>query len=323
MDRRTFSRWMSAVAALPLAGRAQEPWPARPLRIVVAFAPGSGNDIIARQIAPKLAESLGQPVTVENRAGAGGMIGTDAVAKAAPDGYTLGLGTSSQLVMNPALLPKLPFDIDRDLATVGLISRTQMVLAGRKDGPADLRALNAAARAAPGRFTYGSGGIGSISHIVGETYKKAAGVDLLHVAYKGNGPAMQDLVGGNVDLVFDGFSTSGPLHRERRVRILAVSGSQRNAGYPDVPTFAEQGVADYEAYTWNCLIAPRGTPRPVVERLNRDLNAALTDADIRKRLEASGAENLGGSTPEQAEAFGATQRARWIPTIKAMNIKVE
>jgi len=326
MDRRRFNATLGAAAlapALSTGARAQETWPARPLRIVVAFAPGSGNDNIARQIAPKLAEALGQPVTVENRPGAGGVIGTDAVAKAAPDGYTLGLGTSSQLVMNPALTPRLPFDIERDLTMVGLISRTQLLLAGKKDGPADLRSLVQAARAAPGKFSYGSAGIGSISHIVGEAFGKAAQVELLHVAYKGNGPAMQDLVGGNVDLVFDGFITSGPLHRDGRVRILAVSGTQRNAGYPDVPTFKEQGVDDYEAYTWNCLFAPGGTPQAAIDRLNRELNKALTDADIRKRLDSSGSENLGGSTPAEAAGFAAAQRARWIPAVKAMNIKPE
>jgi tripartite-type tricarboxylate transporter receptor subunit TctC len=309
--------------ALARPARAQDAWPSRPLRIVVSFAPGSGNDLIARQLAPKLAESLGQPVIVENRAGGGGVLGTEAVVRAAPDGHVIGLGTSSQLVMNPALLPNLSFDVERDLAVVGLVSRTQMVLAARRDGPADLRTLVARAKAAPGRVTYGSGGNGSISHIVGESFARAAGVELLHVPYKGNGPAMNDLAGGQIDLVWDGFSSSGPLMKAGQVRILAVSGERRNPLHPEVPTFAEGGVPDYEAYTWNCLIAPRATPRPVIERLNRALNAALADADIRARLDGYGAENLGGSTPEAADAFGAAQRARWIPAVRAMRIKVE
>jgi tripartite-type tricarboxylate transporter receptor subunit TctC len=321
MDRRSFTTGIaSALAAAALPAAAQDAWPSRPVRIIVSFAPGSGNDIIARLLAPKLGESLGQTFVVENRPGGGGMIGTDAVAKAAPDGYTIGLGTSSQLVMNPALLPKLPFDVERDLITVGLVARTQMVLAARRDGPADLRALVARAKAEPGKVSYGSGGNGSISHIVGESFARAAGVTLLHVPYKGNGPAMQDLVGGQIDLVFDGFSSSGPLLKNGQVRILAVSGERRNAGYPDVPTFAEGGVTDYEAYTWNCLMAPRATPRPIIERLNQALNRALEDAEIRKRFESFGSDNLGGSTPEAADAFGAAQRARWIPAVKAMGI---
>lgn len=322
MERRRFVTLAAGAAvASALPARAQDAWPSRPVRIVVSFAPGSGNDIIARQLAPKLAESLGQSFVVENRAGGGGVIGTEAVVRAAPDGYTFGLGTSSQLVMNPALLTDLSFDVERDLTTVGLISRTQMVLAARRDGPADLKALIARAKAEPGKVTYGSGGNGSISHVVGESFARAAGVELLHVPYKGNGPAMNDLAGGQIDLVWDGFSSSGPLMKSGKIRVLAVSGERRNPLYPEVPTFAEGGVADYEAYTWNCLMAPRATPRPIVERLNRALNAALADPDIRKRFDSYGAENLVGSTPESADAFGAAQRARWVPAVRAMGIK--
>jgi tripartite-type tricarboxylate transporter receptor subunit TctC len=324
MNRRKFNLTLAAAAAGALGHpvQAQDTWPSRPLRIVVAFATGSGNDVIARLLAPKLSESLGQPVTVENRTGAGGMIGTDAVAKAPPDGYTLGLGTSSQLVMNPALYRSLPFDIDRDLTTAGLISATPLVLASRKGGWNDLRALIAAAKANPGKISYGSGGNGAISHIVGETFKKEAGIDLLHVPYKGNGPAMADLLAGTVDLVFDGFATAGQHHKSGAMRILATNG-KRHPDYPDVPTYAEAGVPNYEAYTWNCLIAPKATPKAVIERINRDLNRALASPDIRKRIESFGAENLGGATPESADAFGATQRARWVPLVRSMNIKVE
>ena len=325
MNRRDFSIAIGAGLAagiVPRIARAQESWPARPLRIVVAFATGSGNDVIARLLAPRLSESLGQPVTVENRTGAGGMIGTDAVAKAAPDGYTLGLGTSSQLVMNPALYRSMPFEIDRDLTTVGLISSTPLVLVSKKGGWPDMAALIAAAKANPGRITYGSGGNGSISHIVGETFKREAGVDLLHVPYKGNGPATVDLAAGVVDLVFDGFATVGQQHRAGTMRILATNG-RRHPDYPDVPTFAEAGVPGYEAYTWNCLIAPKATPRAIIERINRELNRALDSAEMRKRIDGFGAQNLVGSTPESADAFGAAQRARWVPLVRGMNIKVE
>jgi len=328
MNRRGFTQTLGALSAglgSGLSGwttfaQAQETWPTRPIRIVVGFAPGSGNDLIARQLAPKLAEALGQSVIVENKAGAGGMLGTDAVAKAPADGYTLGLGTSSQLVMNPALTHKLPFDVDRDLAMIGLISRTDMVMAARQEGPADLRGLIDKARANPGKVTYGSAGNGSISHIVAEAFARAAGISVLHVPYKGNGPAMNDLAAGQVDFVFDGFQTSGPLMRSGKVRILAVSGSRRHAQYPEVPTFADGGLADYEAYTWNGLFAPASVPRPVIERLNRELNKAMLAADIKARLDSSGAVMIGGGTPEQAQSFAAAQRARWIPAVKAMGI---
>ena len=326
MKRRRFLHQLTgqglAVAGLsPMASTvAQESWPARPLRIVVGFAPGSGNDLIARMLAPKLSEALGQSVIVENKAGAGGMLGTDTVAKAPPDGYTLGLGTSSQLVMNPALSPKLPFDVDKDLSMIGLISRTHLLLAARQEGPADLQALIARARAQPGKVSYGSAGNGSISHIVGEAFARAAGISLLHVPYKGNGPAMNDLVGGQVDLVFDGFQSSGPLMRSGKIRILAVSGTRRHPQYTEVATFAEAGLPDYEAYTWNGLFVQRGVPRAVVERMNRELNKAMLDAEIKARLEAWGAEHIAGGTPEQADAFAQGQRQRWIPAVKAMGI---
>ncbi len=309
-------------AGLPAAALAQGAWPsAKPVRIIVAFAPGSGNDLIARMLAPKIAADIGQNVIVENRAGAGGMIGTDAVAKAEPDGYTLGLGTSSQLVMNPALHRKMPFDIDRDLVTIGLISRTPLVLSAKKDGPADLKALLAAARANPGKLTYGSAGNGSITHAMGEHFKREAGVDLLHVPYKGNGPAVQDLIAGQIDMVLDGFSTSGPQHKKGTLRILGVYG-KRHALYPDVPTFAEQGLPNFEAYTWNCLIAPRATPRPIVDRVNAALNKALTDPEIVKRFATLGTQNLVGSTPEKADEFSAGQRAKWVPAVRAMGVAV-
>ncbi|MFN0161722.1 MAG: Bug family tripartite tricarboxylate transporter substrate binding protein [Burkholderiales bacterium] len=317
-------RLLATGVLFPVAGAtlAQENWPTRPIRIIVAFAPGSGNDIIARVLAPKLAEALGQPVTVENRAGAGGMIGTEAVVKAAADGTVFGLGTSSQLVMNPALYRNLPFDVERDLITIGLISSTPLLLVSKKGAWNDMAAFLAAARANPGRITYGSAGNGSISHIVGEAFKQAAGVDLLHVPYKGNGPAMADLLAGNIDLVFDGFPTAGPHHRTGAMRILGVHG-KRNAEYPDVPTFAEAGVPNYESYTWNCLVAPRATPRAIVQRMNTELNRALNLPDVRARIASFGAEHLGGATIESAEAFSAQQRARWIPAVRAMNIKIE
>ncbi|MFT4194605.1 Bug family tripartite tricarboxylate transporter substrate binding protein [Ottowia sp.] len=312
-----------SVLALPLLGLgvgsaalAQ----ARPIRIIVGFGPGSVNDLTAREVARYLAEILGQPVVVENKPGAGGSLGTDHVAKAAPDGLTLGLGTSSQLVMNVALFPKLPFDVDRDLRSVGLVSRGPMVLAGKADGPKTLKELIAKAKAQPGQLTYGSAGNGSISHIVGEAFARAADVKLNHVPYKGNAAAMADLSGGHVDLVFDGLITSRPLAQQGRVRLLAYGGTRRSPLAPDLPTFAEQGLRDYEAYSWNNLFAPAKTPEAEIARLNAALNKVLALPAVQERFAQTGSEPLNPSTPAQADAFGQKERARWVPFVRSLKL---
>lgn len=296
---------------------------AKPIRIIVSFAPGSGNDLTARDLARYMGDLLHQPVIVENRPGAGGSIGTEAVAKAVPDGLTIGLGTSSQLVMNVGLYKSLPFDVDKDLRIIGLVTRTNMVLAGKSGGPKTLKALIAEAKARPGQVTYGSGGLGSISHIVGEAFARAAGIKLNHVPYKGNGPAMADLAGGHVDLVFDGLVTSQPMATQGRVQMLAMSGARRNPSAPELATFAEQGLKDYEAYTWNCLMAPAQTPAEAVERINQALNKALELPELREKLvKQNGSEILAPSTPAQADDFGRRERDRWVPFIRSLKLEV-
>ena len=293
----------------------------KPIRIIVGFGPGSANDLIARELARYMAESLGQPVIVENRPGAGGSVGTEVVAKAAPDGLTLGLGTSSQMVMNVALYRHLPFDVERDLRQIGLIGRTPLVLAGKAAGAKTLKELIATARANPGQVTYGSGGTGSISHIVGEAFARAAHVQLNHIPYKGNGPAMADLAGGHVDLVFDGIITAKPMAQQGRVRLLAFGGQQRSPVIPEVPTFAEQGLRDYDAYSWNCLFAPAKVADADITRLNQALNAALALPAMQERLARGGSDNLGPSTPAQADAFGRKERERWVPFVRSLKIE--
>ena len=317
-----FTRRAALIGAATFACGVRAQGSAKPIRIVVGFGPGSVNDLTARELARYMSESLGQPVIVENRPGAGGSLGTDAVAKAAPDGLTLGLGTSSQLVMNVALYKKLPFDVERDLRMIGLVSRAPMVLVGKAGGPGTLKALIASAKAHPGQVSYGSAGAGSISHIVGESFAHAAGITLNHVPYKGNGPAMADLSGGHVDLVFDGVATAKPLADQHRVHLLAYSGAQRNPAIPEVPTFAEQGLKDYEAYSWNCLFAPAKTPDAEVARLNQALNAALALPAMKERFDQYGVQNLGPSTPEQTDAFGRRERARWVPFVRGMKIEL-
>ncbi len=317
LSRRTLV--LAATAALATGARAQG---ARPIRIIVAFGPGSFNDIAARDLARYMGEILGQTIIVENKPGGGGSVGTDLVAKSAPDGSTIGLGTSSQMVMNVGLYKSLPFDVEKDLRLIGLVGRTPMLLAGKQAGPATLKELIAQARARPGAISYGSGGTGSISHIVGEAFAKAADVKLTHVPYKGNGPAMADLAGGHVDLVFDGLSTSRPLSEQGRARLLAMSGQRRNPAAPQLPTFAEQGLRDYEAYSWNCLFAPAKTPPDVIARLNGALNQALALPALRERFAQAGVDVLGPSTPEQADAFGRRERERWVPFIRSLRLDV-
>ena len=271
--RRFLGQALGAAATLgaPLAGRAQ----GRPIRLVVAFGTGSANDLIARELAVHMSTMLEQSVFVENRLGGGGVIGTDAVAKAAPDGYTIGLGTSSQLVANVGLYKTLPFDVEKDLAFVGLVSRTPLALVASPKAPATLKDLIAYGKAHPKELTYGSGGAGSISHILGEAFGRAAGIELQHVPYKGNGAALVDLAGSHIDLLIDALISAVPMVEQGRARLLGVPGSSRLARSPTTPTFAEGGLPSYESYTWNCLFAPGRTPREVVDRLNAALNKAL------------------------------------------------
>ncbi|MES2402099.1 MAG: tripartite tricarboxylate transporter substrate binding protein [Pseudomonadota bacterium] len=297
-------------------------YPNKPIRLVVAFSTGSGNDVIARELGRYMGEILGQPMVVENRTGGGGSIATDFVAKAAPDGYTIGLGTSSQLVMNIGLYPKLPFDVDKDIRAIGLVSRTPLVLVASTATPKTLKELISYAKANPGKVTYGSGGTGSISHVVGENFNKAADISLLHVPYKGNGAAMIDLSGGHVNLLFDGLISAVPLQQQGRANLLAISGTQRSPIAPHVPTFAEQGLPNYEAYTWNNLIAPAGTPQPVIDKLNAALNKALAMAPVKERLAQGASESLAPTTPAQADAYGVAERAKWVPFIRALKLDV-
>ena len=320
IDRRTTLFALASTLAAPAAWAQSASH--RPIRIIVGFGPGSANDLIARELARDMAELLGQPVIVENRPGAGGSLGTEAVAKAAPDGLTLGLGTSSQMVMNVALYRHLPFDVETDLRQIGLIGRTPMVLAGKASGPKTLKDLIAAARANPGQLTYGSAGAGSISHIVGEAFARAADIRLNHIPYKGNGPAMADLAGGHVDMVFDGIITSQPMAQQGRVRLLAFGGQRRSPVIPNVPTFAEQGLREYDAYSWNCLFAPAKVPEADIARLNQALNAALALPEMKERLARGGSDNLGPSPPAQADAFGRSERERWVPFVRSLKLGV-
>lgn len=322
LTRRTVTGALAGVACglgLPSTATAQA-YPGKPIRLLVSFGTGSGNDLIARELSRHMSETLGQAVVVENRPGGGGAVATDMIAKAAPDGYTIGLGTSSQLVMNIGLYKTLPFDVERDLRSVGLVSRTPLVLVASNTMPKTLKGLIAHARTNPGKVTYGSGGPGSISHIAAEAFAKAADISLLHVPYKGNGPALIDLSGGHVNLLFDGFISAGPVAQQGRAHLLAVSGRKRSAVGPNVPTFAEQGLPTYEAYTWNNLFAPAKTPPEVIDRLNAALNKALSLQAVKNRLAQGASEALGPTTPDQPMFLAGRNGPSGLPFIRALRI---
>jgi tripartite-type tricarboxylate transporter receptor subunit TctC len=296
----------------------EDGFPRKPITIVVAFATGSTNDIMARELARLMHESLRQPVIVENKVGAGGMIGTDAVAKAARDGYTIGLGTSSQLVMNVGLYDTLPFSVDRDLAMIGLVSRTSLAMLAGAKGPKSVAELIEVSKSKPGSINFGSGGNGSTPHIMAEAFARRASIEMTHIPYKGNSAALIDLAGGNIEILFDSVTAASGM--EGKVRLLAISGDKRNPNYPSLPTFAEAGVPRYEAYTWNCLFAPAGVPPQIMERLGAALNKALKSPTVHQLAERIGGEIIGPSTLGEATAFATKERALWVPLIKQMKI---
>lgn len=310
-----------AAMAMPLAASAQsQSFPTKPMRLVVAFGTGSVNDLTARDLAQSMGETLGQSVIVENRTGGGGSVGTDFVAKSAADGYTIGLGTSSQLVMNVGVFKSLPFDIEKDIRVIGLIARTPAVLVASTKMPSSLKEVIRYAKANPGKVTYASAGTGSINHIFGESFARATGTSMVHVPYKGSGAALIDVSGGHVDLMLDSLISAAPVAQQGRIHLLGVSSKTRNPAAPNLPTLVEQGLPDMEAVTWNALFVPAQTPQDVVDKLNAALNQAMTDKGVLARLAKGASESLAPSTPTQADAYARSQRERWVPFIRAMQI---
>jgi tripartite-type tricarboxylate transporter receptor subunit TctC len=297
-------------------------FPAKPIRLIVAFAPGGNTDVVARAIAPKLGELLGQQVVVDNRPGGGTTIGTEALARSAPDGYTLML-TGFDFTVNPSLRSKLPYDTEKDFTPIALIATYPMVLVANPALPAQsVKELIAFAKANPGRINYASAGSGSPGHLSGELLKSLAGVDLTHVPYKGSGAALADLLAGQVQLLFSGMPAVASFVQSGRLKLLAVTGTKRDPALPDVGTVQEGGVPGYEVVSWLGFLAPAGVPRPIVDRLNREIGRALQAADVRERLASMGGE-LGASTPE---AFGKLLRvevSKWSRVVHGAGIKVD
>jgi tripartite-type tricarboxylate transporter receptor subunit TctC len=309
----------------PLAQPASQPaqkFPDKPVRFIVPFPPGGGNDILARVLAPKLSESLGQPVVIDNRAGAGGNIGTDLAAKSAPDGYTIVIA-SNQVTMNPALYAKLPFDIEKDFAPIALAASVPMVLVVNPSVPAgSVKELIALAKADPGKLNYSTPGNGTPQHIAFEVFNHAAGIRIAHVPYKGTGPAIADVIGGQVQATFGTLASLEQHVKAGKLRALAVATPKRSPAMPAVPTMAESGLPGYDVSLWYSILAPAGTPAPVLARLSGDIAKALAAPDVRDRLVAQGFE-VSYLNPEQMNDLMKRDIARWGKSLKDVGIKLD
>jgi len=288
----------------------------------VPFAPGGGTDLVGRLVAEGMAQDLGQPVIVDNKPGAGTIIGTDFVAKSAPDGYTLVMGTFA-LAVNPALVAKLPFDPNKDLAPVGLIGTSPNVLVVRTDKPwKNVNDVLLAAKAAPGKLNYGSFGNGTSAHLAGALFANLAKVELTHIPYKGSSPALTDLLGGQIDMMFTTVASVAQYINTGKLRALAVTSGKRSPAWPDLPTLAEAGVAGYMAESWYAVYAPAGTPAAAVARLNAALKQAVKSENFRSRVEAEGlVSNVG--TPSELERYVQAEQLRWRRVVQDARIKAD
>jgi tripartite-type tricarboxylate transporter receptor subunit TctC len=297
-------------------------FPDRPIRFVVPFPPGGGNDILARQLAPKMAESLGQPVVIDNRPGAGGNIGTELVAKAPPDGYTIVIA-SNQVTMNPWLYQKLPFDIEKDFAPVALAASVPMVLVVNPSVAAqNVKELIGLAKQQSGKLNYSTPGSGTPQHIAFEVFNHAAGVKVTHVPYKGTGPAIADLIGGQVQSAFGTMASVEPHIKAGKLRALAVATPKRSQAMPDVPTVAEAGLPGFDVSLWYSILAPAGTPRPIVARLSAEVEKALNAPDNRQRLAQQGFE-VSYLSPDEMTQLMKRDLGRWEKSLKAIGLKLE
>ena len=311
------------LACTAVAGTASaQSYPQRPVRLIVPYAPGGSADIAARLISDAWAKSLGGTLVVENRAGAGGNIGVDAVAKSPADGYTIGLQTVS-LAINPGLFPRMPYDTLKDLAPIGMVASSQHVLVINNKVPArNLQELITLAKASPGKLTYGSAGNGSTFHMSAELFKSVANVSIVHVPYRGGGPALVDTIAGQVDMSFPVLSAAQQHVQGGKLTALAVTGAKRSALLPNVPTAAEAGLPDYQFETWFMVFAPTGTPKPVIDKLNATLNSALAAQATRERMVKEGFEPT-PTTPEAARQRLEREMPMWAKLIKQRGITAE
>ena len=313
----------TATAGLSAPAWAQAPYPNKPVKVVVAYTPGGANDIAARVFSQLLSDRTSQPFVVENRPGASGITGTTLVARAEADGHTLLLGAGGTMTINPGLFPSLSYDPLKDFAPVGLIARAPLVVVVPPSMPVkNVAELIAYAKSKPEGITYASPGQGTPLHLAGELFTRRAGVNTLHVPYRGSAPALQDLVGGRVDVMFDVLGSSIEFIRSGRLRAIAVTSLQRSPHLPDVPTLHEQGLKDFDVTSWFALFAPANTPKAITQQLNTELARAAATPDAKAKLAPLGMEPV-SSTPQQLRTLVETEQARWKELIRDAKIKVE
>jgi tripartite-type tricarboxylate transporter receptor subunit TctC len=314
------------VAAFALSAApsfAQQDYPNRPVRLIVPYPPGGPTDIMGRLVSEVLTKRLGQNVVVDNRGGAATAIGAEMAARAQPDGYTLLLSSETTFAVNPALREKLSYSPARDFAPVSLLTTQPYVLAVSPSVSANsVSQLVAYAKANPGKLRYGSAGTGSANHLAGEMFKHAAGIDVLHVPYKGNGPAIIDLISGQINFMLGSISSLLPHAATKKLRLVAVASAKRAASAPELQTFAESGMPGFQVNGWNCIVAPRGTPSQIIKRLNTEIVAGFAQADVLERLKKQSIDPATG-TPERLAAHMKSEFARYDKLIKAVNLRVE
>ena len=304
-------------------GAEAQTYPSKPVRFIVPFAPGGPTDIFARAVSAKLAEALGQPVVVDNRGGAGGNIGTEMVAKAAADGYTLLMGTVGTHAINPSLYPRVGFDPIRDFAPITLVADTPSLLAVHPSVPANsVRELLAIAKAKPGQLSYASAGNGTSNHLAGVLLCMMAGIEMVHIPYKGSGPALIDVLAGQVPVMFNNPASIMPHLKAGKLRALALSSATRSRLLPALPTLAESGVPGFEVRSWHGAFAPAGTSRDIVTRLHGEIVKALSQPDVKERFEAQGVE-LVGNRPEEFAAFLQKEQVKWSKVVKASGMRAD
>ncbi|HSI57809.1 MAG TPA: tripartite tricarboxylate transporter substrate binding protein [Ideonella sp.] len=325
--RRHLLALSAAALALPLAsfapGALAQAWPAKPIRVFVPFPPGGGTDIIAREVTQKVAAATGWTFVIENRPGAGGNLGVDAAAKSPADGYTLVLGQTSNLAINPTLYAKMPYDSQKDLMPIVLVANAPLVMVVGASSPyKTLADAVAAGKAKPGEVNFASPGNGTVAHLTAEMFQKASGVSYQHVPYKGAAQALTDVIGGNVQLYMSSVPTLLGQIKQGKLRPLAVTASKRTDDLPQVPTVAESGYAGFDAVTWFGFLAPAGTPKEIVNRLNAEFNKALQTPELRKKLNDEGADPAGGSA-EQFAALIKTDVVRWGKVVKESGARID
>jgi tripartite-type tricarboxylate transporter receptor subunit TctC len=322
LDRRMLLGTLTSLAAAPAAFAQAAPWPVRPIRLIIPFPPGGPTDIVARVLAERMSRTLGQPLIIENRPGANGNIGNDAVAKAEPDGYTVLYNTSS-IALSPAIYAKLPYDAQRDLAPVVQTATIPMVLAVNPSVPVrDVRGFVEHLRARPNALSYGSSGTGNVTHLTAVMLLRSQRLEAVHVPYRGSAPALIDAISGQVQFVTDTVNSALPLIREGKLRALAVTSSKRLAPLPDVPTIAETLIPGFEAGAWQGIMVPARTPRTVIDRLNAAAMEALADPAVLAKLAEQGTEPL-GSTPDEYGRILRDETVRWGRVIAENGVKLD